>query len=82
VDDQGSTVGRAGIFSPHHFQTSSGAHPTSYMVGTGILSLGVKWPGCEADHLPSSGAKVKNARSYTSTTPHVFMAWCLGIGTT
>jgi hypothetical protein len=26
----------------------------------GAFSLGVKWPGCEADHSPPSGAKVKN----------------------
>jgi hypothetical protein len=25
----------------------------------GGLSLGVKWPGCEADHSPPSSAKVK-----------------------
>jgi hypothetical protein len=31
------------------------------------LSLGVKWPGCEADHSPPSSADVKNAWSYNST---------------
>jgi hypothetical protein len=35
----------------------------------GVLFLEVKWPGCEADHLPPSSAKVKNAWSYTSTPP-------------
>jgi hypothetical protein len=35
----------------------------------GALSLGVKQPGCEADHSPPSSAKVKNAWSYTSTPP-------------
>jgi hypothetical protein len=29
----------------HHVQTGSGAHQTSYPVGTGDLSLGVKWTG-------------------------------------
>jgi hypothetical protein len=38
------------------------------------LSTGVKWPGCEADHSAPSSAKVKNAWSYTSTPPHIFMA--------
>jgi hypothetical protein len=33
----------------------------------GALSLGVKWPGCEADHSPPSSSKVKNVWSYTST---------------
>jgi hypothetical protein len=35
----------------------------------GALSLGVKWPGCEADHSPPSSAEAKNAWSYTSTPP-------------
>jgi hypothetical protein len=35
----------------------------------GALSLGVKLPGHEADHSPSSSAEVKNAWSYTSTPP-------------
>jgi hypothetical protein len=35
----------------------------------GSFSLGVKRPGCEADHSPQSSAKVKNARSYASTPP-------------
>ena len=36
-----------------------------YSVGTGLLSLGVKWPGCEVNHSPSSKTKVKNEWSYT-----------------
>jgi hypothetical protein len=32
----------------------------------GALSMGVKWLGHEADHSTPSGAKVKNAWSYTS----------------
>jgi hypothetical protein len=35
----------------------------------GAFSLGVKWLLCEADHSPSSSAKVKNAWHYTSTPP-------------
>jgi hypothetical protein len=38
---------------------------------------GIKRPGREADHSPPSGADVKNAWSYTSTPPYVFVTWCL-----
>jgi hypothetical protein len=41
-----------------------------------VLSLGVKRPGREADHSTPSSAEVKNAWSYTSTPPYVFVAWC------
>jgi hypothetical protein len=34
-----------------------------------FLSLGVKRPGREADHLPPSTAEVKSVWSYTSTPP-------------
>jgi hypothetical protein len=58
----------------HSIQTSSGAHPASYPVGTGVLSPGAKSPGREADHSPPSNAKVKNGGAipplpYTSS-------WC------
>jgi len=46
-------------------------------MGTGVLSPGVKWPGREADHSPTYNAEVKNAWSYNSTSPYVFMAWYL-----
>jgi hypothetical protein len=41
-----------------------------------VLSLGVKRQGREGDHSPPSSTEVKNAWSYTSTPPYVFMAWC------
>jgi len=42
----------------------------------GILSLGIKKVGCEADHLHPSSAKFKTEWSYISATPpHAFMAW-------
>jgi hypothetical protein len=31
--------------------------------------MGIKRPGCEADHSSPSSAEVKNAWSYTSTPP-------------
>jgi hypothetical protein len=43
----------------------------------GVLSLGVKRPGREADHSPPPSAEVKNACSYISIPPYVLMAWCL-----
>jgi hypothetical protein len=63
LDDWGSTVifpAGAGNFSLHHrVQHGSGAHPSSYPMGTGALSLEVKRPGREADHSPPSSAEVK-----------------------
>jgi hypothetical protein len=35
--------------------------------------LGVKWLGPESDHSPLSSAQIKNAWSYTSTPPYMFM---------
>jgi hypothetical protein len=43
-------------------------HPPSQWV-PGTLSLGIKRPGHEADHSPSSCAEVKDEWSYTSTPP-------------
>jgi hypothetical protein len=40
----------------------------------GALSLGVKWPGREADHSPPTSAEVKKMWIYTSTPPYTFMA--------
>jgi hypothetical protein len=56
----------------HRVQTGSGAHPDSYqMSARGGLSAGIKLPGPEADHSPSSSAQVKNVWSYTSIPPYV-----------
>jgi len=61
----------AGNFSlRHHVQTGSGAHPTSYPMGTGDSFLGVKWLGSEADHSPPSSAKVKECME-------LYMSLCL-----
>jgi hypothetical protein len=63
LDDRGSMVrfsAGAGDFSLHHrVQNGSGAHPASYPMGIRVLSLGIKRPGCEADHSPPSSAEVK-----------------------
>jgi hypothetical protein len=43
----------------------------------GDFSPGLKLPGREADHSPTTSAQVKNTWMYTSTPQQVFMAWCL-----
>jgi len=47
--------------------------PNLLFSGCGGLNL----PERETDHSPTSAAELKNAWSYTSTSPYVFMAWCL-----
>jgi hypothetical protein len=63
LDERGSRVrfpGGAGNFSVHHrVQNGSGAHPASYVMVPGALSLRVKRPGREADHSPPPSAEVK-----------------------
>ena len=48
------------LLSFKSLHVSSGAHPASFPMGTGVLLLEVKWPSRESHHLPSSHAKVKN----------------------
>jgi hypothetical protein len=43
----------------------------------GVLYPWVKRSGREAKYSPPSSAEAKNAWGYTSTPPHVFLAWCL-----
>jgi hypothetical protein len=63
LGDRGSRIRLpvgTGNFSLHHrVQNGSGAHPASYTMGTGAISLRVKRPGREADHSPPSSAEVK-----------------------
>jgi hypothetical protein len=64
LDDRGSRVrfpAVAGNISlHHHVQNGSGAHPASYLMGTGGSFLGgVKRPGRDADYSPPSNAEVK-----------------------
>jgi hypothetical protein len=69
-------LAEAGNFYFHHsVRNGSGAHPASYPMGTVSLSLEVKRPGREADHLPPSSAGVKNAWHYSSTPPIRLGAW-------
>jgi hypothetical protein len=58
----------------HRVQNGYGAHPASYPMVPGTLSLGEKRPGREVDNSPPCNAEIKNAWRYTSAH---FMAWCL-----
>jgi hypothetical protein len=73
LDDRVSRIrfpAGAGNFSLHHrVQNGSGAHPSSYPMGTRDSFLGVKRPGRESDYSPASSAEVKNAWGYTSISP-------------
>jgi hypothetical protein len=42
-----------------------------------LLHRGAKWPGHEANHLPTSSVEVKNTWGYTSTPPCIWIAWCV-----
>jgi len=56
------------FFLRHHARTVSGAHPASYP----MVTVGT-YPGAWSDQSPPSSAEVKNAWSYTSTTPVRYM---------
>jgi len=43
----------------------------------GVVSLGVKWPWCEVDHMHPSSVEIKNEWSYTSPSSYAFMTCCL-----
>jgi hypothetical protein len=58
-------------------RTTLGPTQPSIQWVSGALSLGVKRPGREADHLPPSSVEVENACSYTSIPQYVLIAWCL-----
>jgi hypothetical protein len=63
----GSRLGQE--FSLLHVQPHSGVHPTSYPMGAGVLSPGVKRQEREADHSPPASAEAKKIWIYTSTPP-------------
>jgi hypothetical protein len=72
LDDRDSRVrfpAGAENFSLHHrVQNGSGSTQPSLQWVPGALSLGVKRPGCEADHSHPSNAEVREW-SYISTPP-------------
>jgi len=67
----GSNPGGAKFSIP--VQTSPGAHPASYTMGTRSF-LGVKWPGCGVDHPPPSRTRVKERIELYLYSPLAFMA--------
>jgi hypothetical protein len=73
LDDRGSRVrfpaGAGILLFTTVSRTALGPTQPPIQWVPGALSLGVKWPGREADHSPPSSAEVKNAWSYTSTLP-------------
>ena len=60
------TGGRA-VSLVRNVQFGCEAHPPSYSVGMGAVSLGVKRPRHLADHSSPSRTEVKNDWRYTST---------------
>jgi hypothetical protein len=58
-------------------KSSLGPNSASYSMDTEDLSPGVKRPKCEPDLSPPSNADVKDAWSYNSTPPYIFMVWSL-----
>jgi hypothetical protein len=46
------------------------------------VSPGIKRPGPNANRSLTSSVEVKNAWSCASAPPYIFIAWCLGTGTT
>jgi hypothetical protein len=55
------------IFATLVFILALGPTQAHMQLVPGVLTLGVKRPGREADHSPPSSADVKNSWSYTST---------------
>jgi hypothetical protein len=63
-----------GMVKNFHFSMSSTPALGSTQWVPVALSLGVKRPGCEADHSFPNSAEVKNMWIYTSTPPYAYMA--------
>jgi hypothetical protein len=61
----------------HSVQTDSGTNPATYPVDTQGTFPGGEGKAVEDDHSSPTNPEVKNAWSYTSTPPYIFMAWSL-----
>jgi hypothetical protein len=70
LDGRGVSPGRGKIFllSTSSRLTLEPTQPSIQQL-PGAFSLGIKRPGCEADHSPQTSAEVENAWIYTSTPP-------------
>jgi hypothetical protein len=70
LDGRGSIPGRARRFYQlHNVKIGPGAHPASYLMGTGGSFPEVKRSGREADHPPPSSAEVKNGGAILPLPP-------------
>jgi hypothetical protein len=75
LDGRGSILVRGKRFSLiHSIQTSSGAHPASYPMGTGVSFPAGKAGGPWGWPLTSIWCRNQEWWSYTTTPPYVFMA--------
>jgi hypothetical protein len=76
MDDRGSRFrfpAGAGNFSLNHsIQNGSEAHPASYPMVPGVISLRVKRPGRETDHSPPFSAEVKECVEQNLHSPNTF----------
>jgi hypothetical protein len=54
------------------FRAALGSTPTFYLMDIGALSLGVKWPGHEADHSLQTSAEVKK-KLVCASTPSILL---------
>lgn len=59
---------------PPSAQTSS---EVQQVVTKGVVCLGVKWPGREADHQPLCNVEFKDVWSHTSTPRHSYKMYLL-----
>jgi hypothetical protein len=64
-----------GNFALHHPVRLGPTQPPIQWV-PGAVSLGVKWPGREADHSPPSSAEVKMRGAIPPLTQYAFFTWC------
>jgi hypothetical protein len=66
---QVSNSGRdRGFFSFPKYPYQLSVHPAFYLMGTGVFSQGLKWPGHDVDHSPPSD-EAKHERRCTSPPP-------------
>jgi hypothetical protein len=80
LDGRGSIPDRAEDFSSNLcIQTGSGAHPASYIMGTGgSFPGGKERPGRDADHSPPSSADVKKGWELYLLSPKCASMACSG----
>jgi hypothetical protein len=60
-----------------HLLFSTASRVTVVSTQSPALLMGVKYPGCAADHLPSPNAKFKNVWNYMSCPAYDFMVCCI-----